>query len=63
MIAVPQRIMCDGCGEVLYEGDEMKSPFEIISTYDGKCVKCGKKLSAIPIRVEIKPIEVKASSS
>jgi hypothetical protein len=63
MSIVPQRIKCDGCGEVLYEGAELKSPFEIIATYDGKCSKCGRKLLPIPIRVDIKTLELKATSS
>jgi len=60
MSLVPQLIKCAGCGEVLYEGDEIKAPYEIISTYDGKCTKCGKKLSPTPIRVNIKTLELKA---
>jgi len=51
--------MCEGCGAVLYEGNEIKSPFEIITTYNGKCIKCSKKLSPIPLRVDIKTLELK----
>ena len=34
----------------------MKPPDEIIQSYDGKCPKCGKKLSFIPTNVEVKSI-------
>jgi len=53
---VPQRVICQKCGAVLYEGIELKPPDEIIQGYDGKCPKCGKKLSFIPRNVEVKSI-------
>ena len=31
----------------------MKPPDEIIQTNDGKCPKCGKKISFIPKKVEV----------
>jgi hypothetical protein len=42
---------------VLYEGNELKPPDEIIQKHDGKCPECGKKLSTIPMDVEVKPSE------
>ena len=36
-VAGSQRIMYDDCGAVLYEGAEVKSPFEIIALYNDKC--------------------------
>jgi hypothetical protein len=54
---MPQRIICHGCKHVLYEGAELKPPDEILQNYDGKCPKCGKKLSLLPIDVEVKPIK------
>jgi DNA-directed RNA polymerase subunit RPC12/RpoP len=56
-VAVPQRVACKGCGHVLYEGAEIKPPDEILHLNDGKCPKCGKKLSLIPIDVDVKPIK------
>ncbi len=53
---MPQRVICHGCSYVLYEGGELKPPDEIISHYGGKCPKCAKKLSLLPIDVEVKPI-------
>jgi len=54
---MPHQVICDSCGEVLYKGADLKPPDEIILTYDGKCPKCGKKLSYIPINVKIKPAD------
>ena len=54
---VPQRIVCQGCGYVLYDGAELKPPDEILHQYDGKCPKCGKRLALIPIDVDVKPIK------
>lgn len=52
---MPQKVLCDSCGETLYEGYEIKSPEEIYETYNGRCPKCGKKLLLIPKRVEVLP--------
>jgi ribosomal protein S27E len=56
---LPQRVVCQQCGRVLYEGAELKPPDEILHMYDGKCPGCGKKLSLIPIYVNVKPIKTK----
>jgi len=50
---LPQSIHCEKCKVLLYEGVELKSPFEIIELYEGKCPKCGRKLSSDPIDVEV----------
>ncbi|MEJ2241355.1 MAG: hypothetical protein P8Y18_04350 [Candidatus Bathyarchaeota archaeon] len=39
---MPQKVICEKCGFVLYEGSELKPPDEIIQNHDGKCSKCGK---------------------
>ena len=53
---MPQRVICHGCNSVLYEGSELKPPDEIISIHGGKCPKCSKKLSLLPIDIEVKPV-------
>jgi len=53
---MPQQIICQGCGELLYEGTDLKPPDEIIQRYNGKCPKCGRKLSIVPTSVEVKPV-------
>jgi hypothetical protein len=54
---MPQRVVCEGCGQVLYEGADLRPPDEILHELDGKCPKCGKKLSLIPIDVDVKPFK------
>ncbi|MEM1659759.1 MAG: hypothetical protein QXR17_01225 [Candidatus Bathyarchaeia archaeon] len=52
---MPQRVFCHECGHLLYEGEELKLPDEILQQYNGKCPKCSRKLSYIPIKVDIEP--------
>jgi len=52
---LPQQVNCHECGAVLYQGEDLKSPEEIIQMHDGKCPECGKKLSLVPLNVEVKP--------
>lgn len=52
---VPQRVVCQKCGYVLYEGDDLKPPDEILHQHNGKCPKCNKKLALVPLDVEVKP--------
>ncbi|UCH70525.1 MAG: hypothetical protein JSV29_00645 [Candidatus Bathyarchaeota archaeon] len=54
---MPQRVICEQCGAILYEGVDLRPPDEIIQEYDGKCPKCGRKLSYTPKEVEVKSIE------
>jgi hypothetical protein len=53
---MPQRVVCHGCSHVLYEGEHLKPPDEIIAESVGKCPKCNRKLSLLPIDVEVKAI-------
>jgi hypothetical protein len=53
---MPQRVVCHGCSNVLYEGTELKPPDEIIQLHSGKCPKCNRKLSLLPLAIEITPI-------
>ncbi|NWG11665.1 hypothetical protein HXY33_08000 [Candidatus Bathyarchaeota archaeon] len=54
---LPQRVVCQQCGCVLHEGPELKPPDEILHLHNGKCPKCGKKLSLIPINVDVTPVK------
>ncbi|KPV63787.1 MAG: hypothetical protein AOA66_0627 [Candidatus Bathyarchaeota archaeon BA2] len=53
---VPQQVICQKCGFILYDGLDLKPPDEVIQSHDGKCPNCGKKLSFIPKNVEVKPV-------
>lgn len=53
---MPQKVLCHKCGQLLYEGEELKPPDEILQKYDGKCPNCGRKLTLIPVSVEVEPI-------
>ncbi|MCW4052578.1 MAG: hypothetical protein NWE78_05150 [Candidatus Bathyarchaeota archaeon] len=51
---MPLKVQCEGCGATLYEGEELKPPYEIIEHHDGKCPQCTRKLSHTPNTVDIK---------
>jgi phage FluMu protein Com len=53
---MPQRVRCKGCSYILYEGEELKPPDEILHMHNGNCPKCNKKLSLLPTDVEVKPV-------
>ena len=52
---MPQRIVCEGCGYVLYESMDLKPPDEVIEEHGGRCPKCGKELNFSPSNIKIKP--------
>jgi hypothetical protein len=54
---MPQQVVCHKCGGTLYEGEELKPPYEITKEYDGRCPICDKKLSFTPIEFAIRRIE------
>ena len=54
---LPERVFCDACGAILYDGSELESPIEIIQRYNGTCPKCQKTLSYDVDRVEILPYD------
>jgi ssDNA-binding Zn-finger/Zn-ribbon topoisomerase 1 len=56
VVGMQQRVICHGCSHILYEGAELKPPDEIITQTGGKCPKCGRKLSLLPLEVEVKPV-------
>ncbi len=54
---LPQQVICEKCGAVLYEGTELKPPDEIIQMHDGKCPKCGNKIGFVPTKVDVRAVE------
>lgn len=51
---MPQKVICSKCGKVIYYSEDLKPPDEIIEMNNGKCPYCGKELSFIPIKIDIK---------
>ena len=51
---MPQKVICEACGEVLYNGVDLKPPEEVIQQFNGKCPRCGRQLVFNPEKVEIK---------
>lgn len=51
---MPLQVICEKCGFVLYEGEELKPPYEIIESHNGKCPGCSKRLSSVPKILEIR---------
>jgi DNA-directed RNA polymerase subunit RPC12/RpoP len=54
---LPQKIICEGCGEILFNGLKLRPPEEIIKELENKCPYCGKILLFNPDKVEINIIE------
>lgn len=54
---VPQKVLCSECSYLLYEGDILKSPQDIIKKFDGRCPKCNRKLNFSIDSVTIAPCE------
>ncbi|MFH0897802.1 MAG: hypothetical protein V1850_07150 [Candidatus Bathyarchaeota archaeon] len=50
---MPQKIICGGCGEILYNMNDLKSPNELLEQLKGVCPRCSKKLSFDPTKVDI----------
>lgn len=54
---MPQRVSCSECNHLLYEGDILKSPQDILKKYDGRCPNCNRKLGFTTGAVSIYPCE------
>ena len=48
-----QRTWCSECDYLLYEGDVLKGPSDIIEKYNGRCPSCNKKLEFTSDSVKI----------
>ena len=56
-LKMPLTIVCHGCGRVLYEGNDMVSPYEIRVKTDGRCPACGRKLAISPLGIILESVE------
>jgi hypothetical protein len=50
---MPQQIICSGCGYILYEGEVIKSPYEIMRKFNSRCPRCNRQLSFSPENVKV----------
>jgi len=53
---MPLQVICEECGSILYEGEELKPPYEIIESHNGKCPGCSKRLFSVPKILEIRKL-------
>lgn len=58
---MPQKILCEACGSILYHGLELETPTEIIQRHSGICPQCKKKLEFETEKVKIVPFEEPAT--
>ena len=54
---MPQTVKCSDCGYLLYEGDILKSPQDVIKKYGGRCPHCNKRLAFSSESVTVTPCE------
>jgi phage FluMu protein Com len=52
---MPQKINCSNCGKMLYEGEILKSPQDVIKKFDGTCPNCKIKLKFNAENVKVIP--------
>jgi len=57
---LPQITNCHKCGYVLYQGEDLKSPEEILQANEGMCPKCGAKLSLAPLSIDVEATSQKS---
>ncbi|MDI9620042.1 MAG: hypothetical protein QFX33_04450 [Candidatus Nezhaarchaeota archaeon] len=50
---MPQVIKCVNCGYVLYKGNDLVPPREVIKKFHGKCPKCASTLNQTPISIDV----------
>jgi uncharacterized protein with PIN domain len=49
------KVVCQKCGQVLYEGRDMIPIYRLRAKLDNRCPACNRKLSATPKNIELKP--------
>jgi len=57
VVGLPQKVTCSECNYLLYEGDILRSPQDIMKKYDGRCPNCNRKLGFTGEGVSILPCE------
>lgn len=53
---MPQKILCSDCGYVLYYGEDLVYPNDVLRKYDYRCPRCGKRLKLDSEKIEVRKI-------
>ncbi|MHC1601531.1 MAG: hypothetical protein ACXQTB_04220 [Candidatus Nezhaarchaeales archaeon] len=51
---MPQIVKCANCGYVLYKGNDLVPPKDIVKKFNGKCPKCMALLNQNPLSIEVR---------
>jgi hypothetical protein len=57
---MPLIIICKECNEVLYQGDLLKSPQDVIKKFERRCPGCNVEL---PVKLDADAISVKPNKT
>jgi hypothetical protein len=52
---MPQSIICNKCSTILYQGEILKAPQDIIKKFEGICPNCEKELNFDVEEIVIRP--------
>ncbi len=53
-------IVCHGCGNVLYDGNDMIPLYRLRRKIDGRCPSCKRKLAVRPLSISFSEIVEKS---
>lgn len=54
---MPEIIKCSKCGYVLYRGNDLIPPRDIVKKFNGKCPRCSSILSQSPVSIEVRELK------
>jgi len=54
---LPEIIKCAKCGYVLYKGNDLIPPRDVVRKFDGKCPRCSSTLSQNPVSIEVRELK------
>jgi ribosomal protein S27AE len=57
VLGLPEIIKCAKCGYVLYKGNDLIPPRDVIRKFDGKCPRCSSTLSQNPVSIEVRELK------
>jgi ribosomal protein S27AE len=57
VLALPEIVKCAKCGYVLYKGNDLIPPRDIVKKFNGKCPRCSSTLSQNPLSIEVRELK------